>query len=149
MCRKSLEVQWKRDVAHADLRGTGIALSKRMSVTPENSTISALEPELAVKPSLSQVIYGSCFCGDVGFRIAGSPLRRIDGSTACAASLFVPARLFRWTRGESQVVSYRLPGPGAYATAFCRRCGSDLPRQARSEAMLVVPAPSIGGRLEP
>lgn len=103
-------------------------------VTPENE----MSPELGVKASLSQTIYGSCKCGDVGYRITGSPLRMVD-----SRHVFVPARQFRWTRGESQVVSYRLPGPGAFATAFCRRCGGDLPRYSRGESVMVVPAQSL------
>ncbi|MEJ1965976.1 MAG: GFA family protein [Gammaproteobacteria bacterium] len=121
-----------------------------MSVTPEN----ALGPDLAVKAALSRVIYGSCLCGDVGYRISGSPLRmvicdcescRLARGAACASNLFVPVRQFRWTRGESQVVSYRLPGPTAFATAFCRRCGGDLPRASRGESVVVVPAGSLDG----
>ena len=100
-----------------------------MSVTPEN----ALTPDLAVKASLSGVTFGSCQCGDVGYRITGQPLRMVD-----APNLFVPARQFRWTRGESQIVSYRLPGPRSFATAYCRRCGGDVPRAARG--LVVVPA---------
>jgi hypothetical protein len=105
-----------------------------MSVTPEN----ALAPELALKASLSQVIYGSCRCGDVGYRITGSPFRMVD-----CQSLFVPARQFRWTRGESQVVSYRLPGPDSFSTAYCRRCGDDLPRHSRAESVMIVPSRSL------
>jgi hypothetical protein len=105
-----------------------------MSVTPEN----ALSPELALRASLSRVIYGSCRCGDVGYRITGSPFRVVD-----CQSLFVPARQFRWTRGEGQVVSYRLPGPDAFSTAYCRRCGGDLPRHSRGESVMVVPAHSL------
>ena len=121
-----------------------------MSVPPEN----ALAPDLALKASLSRVIYGSCLCGDVGYRICGSLLRMVNchcekcrgtRSPAYASSVFVPARQFQWTRGESQVVSYRLPGPAAFATAFCRRCGSDLPRTSRTEAVVVVPAGALDG----
>jgi hypothetical protein len=119
-----------------------------MSVTPEN----LLAPDLALKASQSRVIHGSCLCGEVGYRISGTPLRMVNchcescGSTRSAAnasSLFVPARQFQWTRGESQVVSYRLPGPSAFATAFCRRCGGDLPRASRGESVVVVPAGSL------
>lgn len=109
-----------------------------MSVIPQN----ALSPELAVKASLSQVVYGSCRCGDVGFRITGSPLRVVGGGVDRQA-LFVPARQFRWTRGETQVVSYRLPGPDAFATAYCRRCGDDLPRHSRGESVMVVPPQAL------
>ena len=117
-----------------------------MSLTPEN----ALAPDLAVKASMSSVTFGSCRCGDVGYRVTGHPLRRVDcqcescsreGGAARPPSLFVPARLFRWTRGESQVVSYRLPGPGEYSTAYCRRCGADVPRPSRV-GMVLPPAPS-------
>jgi hypothetical protein len=119
-----------------------------MSVTPEH----ALAPDFAMQASLSRVIYGSCLCGDVGYRISGTPLRMVNchcencrraRGAAYASNLFVPARQFRWTRGESQVVSYRLPGPTVFATAFCRRCGSDLPRASRGESVLVVPAGSV------
>jgi hypothetical protein len=120
-----------------------------MSVTPEDN---ALAPELIRRATLSRVMFGSCLCGDVGYRICGAPLRTVHchcehcepAGTAAAhpSNLFVPARQFRWTRGESQVVSYRLPGPGAFATAFCRRCGGDLPRASRGESLVVVPEPS-------
>jgi hypothetical protein len=93
------------------------------------------------------VTEGSCVCGEVGYRIAGEPLRMANcycencraRTSAYVSNLFVPARQFRWTRGESQVVSYRLPGTPSFATAFCRRCGSDLPRVSRGEAVIVVP----------
>ncbi|MEJ0036668.1 MAG: GFA family protein [Gammaproteobacteria bacterium] len=113
-----------------------------MSVTPEN----ALAPDLAMKASLSRVTFGSCLCGDVGYRITGQPLRMVDcqcescsreHSEVRAPNLFVPARQFRWVRGESQVVSYRLPGPTSFATAYCRRCGGDVPRAVRG--LVVVP----------
>ena len=121
-----------------------------MSEIPED----ALAPDLAVKASLSQVIHGSCLCGEVGYRISGAPLRTVSchcencrhaHGAAHASNLFVPARRFCWTRGESQVVSYRLPGPAAFATAFCRRCGSDLPRASRGESVVVVPAGTVDG----
>jgi hypothetical protein len=101
-----------------------------------------------------QVIHGSCRCGDVGFRISGQPLRLVTcqcencrhaRSAACASNLFVPVRQFRWTRGESQVVSYRLPGPTAFATAFCRRCGGDLPRASSRASVVVVPVGTVEG----
>ena len=100
------------------------------------------------------VLHGSCLCGDVGYRISGKPLRMVNchcencrraRSAAYASNLFVPAKHFRWTRGEKQVVSYRLPGNSSFATAFCRRCGSDLPRVSKGEAVVVVPAGTLDG----
>jgi hypothetical protein len=102
--------------------------------------------------SASAVLHGSCLCGDVGYRISGEPLRMVNchcencrraRSAAYASNLFVPAKQFRWTRGEKQVVSYRLPGTPSFATAFCRRCGSDLPRVSKGEAVVVVPAGTL------
>ena len=100
------------------------------------------------------MLFGSCLCGDVGYSVAGEPLRILNchcencrraRSAAYATNLFVPARHFRWTRGGRQVVSYRLPGTRAFATAFCRRCGSDLPRASEGEAVMIVPAGTLDG----
>jgi hypothetical protein len=120
----SHESQGKRDLADWHSR----CFIDAMSVTPEN----ALEPDLARCADAASVTFGSCLCGDVGYRITGQPLRMVD-----APNLFVPVRQFRWTRGESQVVSYRLPGPRSFASAYCRRCGADVPRAVRG--LVVVP----------
>jgi len=100
------------------------------------------------------MIQGSCLCGDVAFQVRGEPLRMVNchcascqraRSAAYASNLFVATRHFRWTRGRNQVVSYRLPGTPSFATAFCRRCGSDLPRTTSGEAVVVVPVGSLDG----
>jgi len=117
--------------------GTGVALSGVMSVTPDN----ALAPELAAKATMSGVSFGSCQCGEVGYRITGQSFRLVN-----VPGSFVPARQFRWVRGESQIVSYRLPGPRPFATAYCRRCGGDVPRIARS--LVVVPPDGPSGSPE-
>lgn len=102
--------------------------------------------------SAPTAICGSCLCGDVAYRISGPPLRMVNchcencrraRSAAYASNLFVRAKDFRWIRGEERVVSYRLPGTPSFATAFCRRCGSDLPRVAKGEAVVVVPAGTL------
>ena len=102
----------------------------------------------------TQPLNGSCLCGDVGYRITGEPLRMVNchcencrraRSAAYASNLFVPAKQFCWTRGEHRVVSYRLPGTPSFATAFCRRCGSDLPRVSKGEAVVVVPVGTLDG----
>ena len=80
-------------------------------------------PEPAAKPSLARVLYGSCLCGDVGYRISGAPLRMVN----CHCENCRRAR------------------SAAFATAFCRRCGSDLPRVTRGESVVVVPAGSLDG----
>ncbi|HEU4627181.1 MAG TPA: GFA family protein [Steroidobacteraceae bacterium] len=103
---------------------------------------------------MSVQVTGSCLCGEVGYRITGTRLRMVNchcencrraRSAAYAQNLFVPAKHFRWTRGEKQIVTYRLPGDGAFSTAFCRRCGSDLPRASQGEAVVIVPAGTLDG----
>ena len=103
---------------------------------------------------MSEHLTGSCLCGEVGYRITGTPLQMVNchcencrraRSAAYASNLFVPMKQFHWTRGEQQVVSYRLPGTPSFATAFCRRCGSDLPRVTKGEAVVVVPAGTLDG----
>lgn len=95
---------------------------------------------------------GSCLCGDVAFEIEGSPLRvmnchcsrcRRARSAAHATNLFYPSARIRWTRGQTEVVDYRLPEARYFATAFCRRCGGELPRVSTERELAVVPAGSL------
>jgi hypothetical protein len=64
-------------------------------------------------------------------------------SAAHASSLFVDLQRFRWIRGEAQVLSYGTPEDGHFGTAFCRRCGSTLPRVVRPIGVVIVPAGSL------
>lgn len=102
---------------------------------------------------------GSCLCGAVGFELEApaSPIelchcgrcRKAYGS-AFAATLYVGAGRFRWTRGEDRAAVYDAPirdHPPAYRHVFCRDCGSSLPI-VRSDAGLVeIPAGAIDGDL--
>ena len=83
------------------------------------------------------VTAGSCLCGDVAYEITGTPLRmyychcsrcRQGRSAAHCANVFYQAAGFRWIRGADQVQDYALPGAQFFGTAFCRRCGSEVPR---------------------
>ena len=111
-------------------------------------------PERPADMPPSRIVHGSCLCGEVGFQITGPALRMVNchcescrraRSAAYSSNLFVPVKQFRWTRGDGQVVSYRLPGTPSFATAFCRRCGSDLPRVSRGESVVVVPTGALDG----
>lgn len=64
-------------------------------------------------------------------------------STAHASNIFVDAAKFRWLRGESQVSNYGPPKDWHFGTAFCRLCGSTLPRVVRSVGIVVVPAATL------
>ena len=73
---------------------------------------------------------GSCLCGEVAFELV-----RSAGDFA----------KFRWVRGESQVSNYGPPKDWHFGTAFCRQCGSTLPRVIRSVGLVVVPAGTLDG----
>ena len=102
-------------------------------------------------------VNGSCLCGAVGFELAAptTPIelchcvrcRKAYGS-AFAATFYVRASQFRWTRGRDRVSVYDAPiraHPPAYRHVFCRECGSALPIE-RSEAGLVeIPAGVMDG----
>lgn len=95
---------------------------------------------------------GTCLCGDVAFELEGAPLRVLNchcsrcrraRSAAHATNVFYRAECFRWARGQAGVVDYRLAGARFFATAFCQRCGGELPRISTERGVVVVPAGSL------
>lgn len=95
---------------------------------------------------------GSCLCGAVAYAIDATPVRfmychcsrcRLARSAAHASNLFYPLQAFRWLRGENLVVEFALPGAQRFGVAFCRRCGSGLPRPAPAHNVVLVPAGSL------
>ena len=102
---------------------------------------------------------GSCLCGEVEYelvRSAGQELecqcarcRRANSlrkglpSAAHTSNLFLDAAKFRWIRGESQVSNYGPPQDWHFGSAFCRNCGSTLPRVVRSVGIVVVPTGTL------
>ena len=96
-------------------------------------------------------VHGSCLCGDVAYAVDAPPLRfmychcsrcRLARSAAHASNLFYPLDAFRWLRGEDRVTSFALPGAQRFGVAFCRRCGSGVPRPSLAQVVLV-PAGSL------
>ena len=95
---------------------------------------------------------GSCLCGEVAFELVQSAGRMMDchcaqcrraHSAAHASNIFVDSAKFRWVRGESQVSNYGPPKDWHFGTAFCRQCGSTLPRVVRSVGIVVVPTGTL------
>jgi hypothetical protein len=95
---------------------------------------------------------GSCLCGSVAYAVEGAPIRfmychcsrcRMARGAAHASNLFYGAESFRWLRGADQVAEYDLPGAERFGAAFCRRCGSSMPRVSRAREVVVVPAGSL------
>jgi hypothetical protein len=93
-------------------------------------------------------IRGRCLCGAVAFELAGSPevvqnchcsrCRRAR-SAAHATNAFFKKEQLTWVCGEEQVVNFPLPGAKRFGQAFCRRCGSAVPRVVQSTGYVVVP----------
>jgi hypothetical protein len=97
-------------------------------------------------------VAGSCLCGAVAYEIDGPPLRmyychcsrcRLGRSAAHASNVFFKAGGFRWIRGEELVRDYALPGAKFFGTAFCARCGSEVPRVSLERDVVNVPAGSL------
>ena len=104
-------------------------------------------PVAAAQPG---VLVGSCLCGEVAYE-AGAPFRmhschcsrcRRGRSAAHGTNVFVKIDDFRWTRGQSNIVEYKVPEARFFAVAFCARCGADVPR-ASSRGFFVIPAGSL------
>ncbi len=101
---------------------------------------------------------GSCLCGGVAFELVRSAGRvmscqcascRRGQGAAHTANIFVDAAKFRWLRGESQVSNYGPPKDWHFGTAFCRQCGSTLPRVVRSVGIVVVPTGTLDNDSSP
>jgi hypothetical protein len=104
---------------------------------------------VALKPGVTQ---GSCLCGSVAYEIATAPLFmyqchcsrcRRGRSAAHGANVFYKAEGFTWTRGAELVRDYAFPGAKFFGTAFCRTCGSAVPRVSAARNMVSVPAGSL------
>jgi len=97
---------------------------------------------------------GSCLCGQVRWRSEDTPIgmvnchcmrcRRARGA-AHATNLFVPRAGFQWDSGESEVSFYKLPEAERFGQAFCRCCGSPVPRVAPGADRVNVPAGPLDG----
>jgi hypothetical protein len=97
-------------------------------------------------------VAGSCLCGAVAYEIDGKPMRmyychcsrcRLGRSAAHASNVFFKAKGFRWVRGAELVREYALPGAKFFGTAFCSRCGSEMPRVSIERDVVNVPAGSL------
>jgi hypothetical protein len=95
---------------------------------------------------------GSCLCGSVAFRIEGEPIvarschcgrcRKARG-TAHATNMLVPIDGLRFTRGDDELTSYKIPEAKFYTQAFCRICGSKAPRVDVGRGFAIVPMGSL------
>lgn len=101
----------------------------------------------AVNPEPDKT-FGSCLCGEVAYEITGAPVvmyqchcsrcRKSRGA-AHGANSFYKLDNFRWLRGESLVVDYKLPEAVRFGVAFCRKCGGAVPRAVTARGAVIVP----------
>lgn len=121
-----------------------ISTRKRSSTT--GTSVTATLPRKMAK--------GSCLCGEVAFELERAAGREMDchcarcrrsQSSVHASNIFVDAAKFRWVRGERHVSNYGPPQDWHFGSAFCRSCGSTLPRVVRSVGIVVVPSGTLDG----
>lgn len=102
--------------------------------------------------SKPESIGGSCLCGEVRFEVDGNPIVMVNchcsrcrrgRSAAHATNVFVGFDQFRWTRGETRVKVFDLPGAERFGTNFCDICGSDVPRHSPKIGRVNIPAGSF------
>ena len=95
-----------------------------------------------------EALTGSCLCGAVAFEITepfagmvNCHCSRCRAARAAAHTTngFVPRDGFRFTKGEDQIIDYKLPEAAAFGQAFCAACGSGVPRYSPVREMYAVP----------
>jgi hypothetical protein len=93
--------------------------------------------------------FGRCLCGTVQFEITPPYLgfwychcercQRSTGS-AHAANIFMKVEQFRWIAGQDNISIFIHKDAENYPRAFCKTCGSPVPRFARDGVRWVVQA---------
>ncbi|MDJ0919408.1 MAG: GFA family protein [Woeseiaceae bacterium] len=95
---------------------------------------------------------GSCLCGDVTYEAIGdvqnffhchcSRCRKATGTGHASNILMTPANL-KWLSGEDRLESYKVRDAKFFTNAFCRICGSRMPRYSPEHDLAVIPAGSL------
>ena len=105
---------------------------------------------------MSHLHTGSCLCGAVKFELEGefkkfflchcSRCRKTSGTAHCA-NLFAPGATLTWLSGEDKLSFYRLENTN-FARTFCSVCGSNVPTDAKTRGLVVVPAGSLDTKVD-
>lgn len=104
------------------------------------------QPQVRSEPGL---ILGSCLCGETAFEADADAVllarnchchrcRRQTGA-AHASNLFVPLEAVRFRRGEELRTIWKMPEAERFASGFCRRCGSAMPRPVEALGRYLIP----------
>lgn len=101
---------------------------------------------------MSKELGGSCLCGEIRFVVEGpiemfrlcycSRCRKATGSAHLSA-MFAPPESVRWLSGRDLITTFDLPTARYFATSFCSRCGSPVPRTSRRDGRIVIPAGAL------
>ena len=127
------------------------ALPRYHTFPPEFSAGTVVDDPPAL-PERSGVVHGRCLCGAIAFELSGEPerlhnchcsrCRRARGAAHATNAFFQRGQL-TWLSGESDIVSYKLPEAKRFGQAFCRHCGSTMPRVVVTTDYVVVPYGSL------
>lgn len=103
-------------------------------------------------PNQTNPVTGSCLCNAVTFEYEGTPefvmnchctrCRKAKGA-AHATNVFVTSEQFRWMTGEHHIESYAHPSATVFGHAFCKTCGSSVPRKRPGAELYNVPAGAL------
>jgi hypothetical protein len=95
---------------------------------------------------------GSCLCGRVAFVMEAEPVTarccycgrcRKGRAAGHASNQIVPADGLRFTRGASELASFKVPDARWFRQVFCRHCGSKLPNVDRERGIAIIPMGSF------
>ena len=99
-------------------------------------------------------ISGSCLCGRVEFEVTGpfpefnlchcERCRKATGTGHCTHIVCLPPQL-KWISGQNEITLYKAPHYEDYPRAFCKTCGSLVPRFARDGVRIMIPAGTLEG----
>jgi hypothetical protein len=102
----------------------------------ERTSVQMSQTALGLAPN--KTLRGSCLCGAVGFEVV-EPFDRAHNchcsrcrksrAAAHASNAFTSIDGVRFTHGEDHIDVFKLSGAQHFAVAFCRSCGSTMPRK--------------------
>jgi hypothetical protein len=98
------------------------------------------------------VLRGNCLCGAIAYEVV-EPLRAVHNchcsrcrkarAAAYTTNGFTSIEGVRFVRGENEVATYKLPEARFFTHAFCRTCGSGVPRLDPERAIAIIPLGSL------
>ena len=108
--------------------------------------------EVPQPPEKEGAVSGGCQCGAVKFEYVGQPkmmmnchcsrCRKAKGA-AHATNAFVAADDLTWTQGQEHIANYDHAGAKFFGHAFCKTCGSSVPRPRPDGSVYNVPVGSL------